>query len=140
MTLSQDITDIMGLSIQVQTISELNEMIIQGIPKSCLTKTVSHLSSNTKVKKDLHDRIVPASTFKRRKTVLNAQEGERVARIARIYLEALDIWGNQEETQEFLFHPHPLLENKRPIDMAFTSLGAIIVEQVFDKIRYGLPV
>lgn len=130
----------MGLTCKVESQHELNEVIIQGLPKKCLKQTVSHLSSNAKVKKDIQNRLVPSSTYRRRKERLNATESERVARLARIYGEALDVWGNKEDAQQFLLTPHPLLNNKTPIDMAFTSLGAELVEQLLNKIRYGLPV
>ena len=136
---AQKITDIMGLSSKIETLHELNEIIIQGIPKKCLEKTVSHLSSNARIKKDLQNRLVPSSTYKRRKDTLKPNEGERVARIARIYAETLDVWGDKKDAQIFLFHPHSLLNHKTPIDMAFTSLGAELVEKIINEIRYGLP-
>ena len=130
----------MGLSCKVESLYELNEIIIQGLPKKCLERTVSHLSSNTKVKKDLQDRLVSPSTYKRRKKLLKTHESERVERLARIYASALELWGNQEDVQDFLFSTNPILNNMKPIDLTFTGLGARIVEQLMDKIRYGLPV
>ena len=130
----------MGLSCKVESLYDLNEIIIQGLPKNCLERTVSHLSSNVNIKKDLQDRIVSPSTYKRRKNTLKTHEGERVERLASIYASALELWGNQEDVQNFLFSTNPILNKMKPIDLVFTALGARLVEQLMDEIRYGLPV
>ena len=136
----EKITDVMGLPGTAETLYELNELILRGLPKHCLRHTVEQLSSNNQIKKHIENRLVPASTYRRRKVHLTIKESERVERIARIYAESLDVWGNQNEAQQFLFHPHPLLNNQTPIDIAFTSLGAIQVENIMNNIRYGLPI
>ena len=136
----EKITDIMGLSCKIQSLHELNELIIQGLPKSCLVQIVNHLSSDANIKKQLQDRLISPATFKRRKTVLNIDESERVERIARIYAPALDVWGDQDDARKYLFTPNPLLNNRTPIDLSFTELGARLVEETIEKIRYGLPI
>jgi putative toxin-antitoxin system antitoxin component (TIGR02293 family) len=72
--------------------------------------------------------------------VLSSQESERVERLARVYATALDVWGDEEDARRFLFAPHALLNEQKPIDMAFNELGARQVEQILEKLRYGLPV
>ena len=136
----EKITDIMGLSCNVQTLSELNELIIKGLPKTCLIQMVKHLSSDTKIQNKIQNRLISPATFKRRKDVLNAQESESVERMARIYALSLDVWGDQDDARQYLFTPNPQLNNDTPIDISFTELGARLVEEMIEKMRYGLPV
>lgn len=136
----EKITTIMGLPDEVHSLYELNNLIIQGLPKDCLLHTVEQLSSSSKIRKHIQNRLVPASTFRRRNVRLNVDESERVERIARIYAESLDLWGNQKDAQNFLFHSHPELNNRTPIDISITPLGALQVEQIINNIRYGLPI
>lgn len=130
----------MGLSCNVQTLSELNELIIKGLPKTCLIQMVKHLSSDTKIQNKIQNRLISPATFKRRKDVLNAQESESVERMARIYALSLDVWGDQDDARQYLFTPNPQLNNDTPIDISFTELGARLVEEMIEKMRYGLPV
>ena len=136
----EKITAIMGVTNDVHSLYELNELVIQGLPKDCLIQTVKHLSSDNKQQKQLQARVISPATFKRRKDVLTAQESERVERLARIYASALDVWGDQDDAQKYLFTPNQLLNDKSPIDVCFTELGARLVEETIEKIRYGLPV
>lgn len=137
---AEKIADVMGLTCKVHSLFDLTETVIHGLPKKALRLTVMHLTVEPAVAKKLRDRLVPPATFKRRRSVLNAQESERVERLARVYATALDVWGDEEDARQFLFTPHSLLNHQTPIDLAFTELGARQVEQILEKLRYGLPV
>lgn len=85
-------------------------------------------------------RIVPRATYARRKKSrrLSAAESADVARLARIWAFAKEVWGSQEEARGFMFRSHPLLEDRRPIDIALGSeLGARLVENVLGGLLYG---
>lgn len=136
----EKIAGILGLSRQIHSLFDLNESITHGLPKTSLRATVSHLTQDTETARQISNRLISSATFKRRRSVLNPQESERVERLARVYATALDIWGNRNDARLFLFTPHQLLKQQRPIDLAFTELGARQIEQILEDIRYGLPV
>ena len=136
----ENITNVMGLPSTAHSLYELNELIFQGLPKNCLIHTVKNVSSDIKIQKQLQARVITPATFKRRKDVLTAQESERVERLARVYASVLDVWGDEDDARQYLFTPNPLLNNKSPIDVCVTELGARLVEETLEKIRYGLPV
>ena len=137
---AEKIADVMGLASKIHSLFDLTESVIHGLPKKSLQLTVKHLTKDVAVAKKISDRLVSPATFKRRKSVLNTQESERIERLARVYATTLDVWGDEEDTQQFLFTPHKLLNGQKPIDLAFTELGARQVEQILEKLRYGLPV
>lgn len=136
----EKITDVLGLTCKIHSLYDLNESVTHGLPKGTLKFTVRQLTSNTDVAKTISDRLVSPATFKRRKDTLNPEESERVERLARVYATALDVWGDEDDARQFLFTPHPLLNQQRPVDLAFTELGARQVEQILEKLRWGLPV
>jgi len=137
---AEKIAGILGLSRQIHSLYDLNESVTHGLPKATLRSTVSHLTQDTETARQISNRLIPSASFKRRRSLLNPQESERVERLARVFATALDIWGNDKDAQQFLFTPHPLLNQQRPVDLAFTELGARQIEQILENIRYGLPV
>ncbi len=45
----------------------------------------------------------------------------RLARVARVWNLALDVWQSEDDARDFLFRSHPMLEDKRPIDVVIQS-------------------
>lgn len=85
-------------------------------------------------------RLVPRATYERRKSkkVLSAEEGTRLTRLARVWGAALDVWGDEDEARDFLFRPHAMLEDKRPVDVVIQSeFGAEMVTDILGSLKYG---
>lgn len=60
------------------------------------------------------------------------------ARLARVWPFALEVWQSQDEVQDFLFRPHPLIEDKRPIDVIMQSeSGADRVLDILGRLKQG---
>lgn len=85
-------------------------------------------------------RLLPKATYERRKASrrLSFDEGTRLARIARIWALALDVWQTDEGARDFLFRPHAMLGDRRPIDLVIQSeFGAELVIDVLGGLKYG---
>ncbi len=86
-------------------------------------------------------RLVPKATYDRRKKGalrLSSEEGTRLARVARVWSLALDVWRSEEEARAFLFRPHLMLEDRRPIDVVIQSeIGAELVLDILGSLKYG---
>ena len=67
-------------------------------------------------------------------------ESERLERVARLTTFAEQVWESDEDAQQFLTTPHPLLDGASPLDLASTELGARRVEDLLLKLEYSLPV
>ena len=83
---------------------------------------------------------MPKATLERRKSArrLSADEGTRLARVARIWSLALDVWNSEEEARDFLFRPHSMVEDRRPIDVVIQSeFGGEIVADILGRLKYG---
>lgn len=89
-------------------------------------------------------RIVPRATLDRRrqrKQRLTSEEGNRLARIAKVLDMALAVYRDEAKARAFLSRPHPMLENKAPVDVALaTGPGADAVVNLLGRIVYGATV
>lgn len=133
---ANNIGRIMGLKRELKNIDELVARIERGLPKDALSNTLKFIGAQGEMKERLANRVVSLATYKRRK-LLKPDEGEKVARIARVIAYALFVWDDQDEARRFLLSPHPMLDNKRPIDLAFSELGAMRVEHVLSGLLDG---
>jgi putative toxin-antitoxin system antitoxin component (TIGR02293 family) len=86
-------------------------------------------------------RLVPKATYERRKKAahrLSSEEGTRLARVAYVWSLARDVWGRDEAARDFLFRPHPMIEDKRPIDVVIQNeFGAEMVVDILGRLKYG---
>jgi putative toxin-antitoxin system antitoxin component (TIGR02293 family) len=85
-------------------------------------------------------RLVPKATYERRKGAhrLSADEGTRLTRLARVWSLALEVWGSEQEARDFLFRTHPMIEDRRPIDVVIQSeFGAEMVIDILGGLKYG---
>lgn len=86
-------------------------------------------------------RLVPKATYDRRKKGdlrLSSEEGTRLARVARVWGFSLDVWQNEGDARDFLFRAHPMLEDRRPIDVVLQSeIGAELVLDILGRLKYG---
>ena len=84
---------------------------------------------------------IPARTYARRvagKTRLKIHEGERAARLMRVFDRAKQLFGTDENTLGW-FHAKILaLGGKTPLEYAQTEPGAREVENVIGRIEHGI--
>jgi len=46
--------------------------------------------------------------------------------------------GSKEAAREFLFRPHPMIEDKRPIDVVIQNeFGSEVVVDILGRLKYG---
>ena len=116
---------------------ELIRQIERGLSVSALDRLSGALAPRDR---SFKYRIVPRPTYVRRKKDrrLSFEESARLARLARIWAFAKDVWGSEEEARAFMVRRHPLLEDQRPIDVVIKSeIGARLVEEVLGGLAYG---
>jgi putative toxin-antitoxin system antitoxin component (TIGR02293 family) len=140
MTALRDVASVLGLSkteaAACSPIGLINR-IEDGLPIVALER-VSRLLSPADAR--FKYRFIPKATYERRKATgrLSTDEGTRLARLARVWSLALDVWRDEEEAREFLFRPHPMIEDNRPIDLAIRSeFGAQMVSDILGGLKYG---
>lgn len=138
----KSIADIMGgraiLGRPVRSVRDLERTISRGLPKRALRLTAERIYPAAGEARRVMFRIVPEATFKRR-TRLSAAESERTERLARVIAAAEYAWSDQSDAREWLTRPHPELGRRTPLETAMTELGARQVEDLLDRLFYGIP-
>jgi putative toxin-antitoxin system antitoxin component (TIGR02293 family) len=126
------------LGVKATTLGDLSRAVERGLPKTSLRRTVDRVFRERGAATRFLVRIVPEATFKRR-VRLTPAESERTERLARVIAAAEYVWGDDEDAQQWLRTPNPEIDGQPPIQAAMTELGARRVEDVLDRIFYGLP-
>ena len=86
-------------------------------------------------------RIIPDRTLDRRIAkgeALKPEEADGLARLLRVMKAARELFQNDENADIFLRNPNPALEERIPIEMAQTDLGARAVETVIGRLSHGI--
>lgn len=69
---------------------------------------------------------------------LSRAESERLARIARVWSMAKDVYKEEELARTFLMRPHQLLEGRVPLEVATENeYGAEAVVEILGRLKYG---
>jgi putative toxin-antitoxin system antitoxin component (TIGR02293 family) len=113
--------------------------IERGLPVSALDKLAESVApQDTSFK----FRLIPKATLeRRRKSVskrLTSEEGDRLARLAKVFGFALDIYQDAGKARAFLSRPHAMLDDKPPLEVALaTGPGADMVINLLGRAAYS---
>jgi putative toxin-antitoxin system antitoxin component (TIGR02293 family) len=135
----RSVAEVLGLPGKRMPLSpiDLANRIDDGLPLAALDRLAGLVAPGDA---QFKYRLVPRATYGRRKgsKVLSAEEGTRLARLARVWSLALDVWGEESEARDFLFRPHAMLKDNRPIDVVIQSeFGAEMVVDILGSLKYG---
>lgn len=141
----QKVADLLGgpriLSRRITSTLDAHEMLLDGLPGSALTHFVSHLLF---IQTDSLEKAFGMSlrTFQRRKDAperpLSQEQSGRTWKFAEILAKATDVFGSQEEAEQWLERPAIGLDQRRPIDLLATPAGIELVEQYLTRLVYGV--
>ena len=125
----------------LQSYSDLGRLLETGIPKRAIKSFVFKLRGPQVPLSEAQIRsaIVPDATF-RRNSFFKHGTAERIIRLVGLRAKAKDAIGTSQGANDFMFRPHPELENKSPFEMAKTDIGARAAELILERAAYGLPV
>jgi putative toxin-antitoxin system antitoxin component (TIGR02293 family) len=123
----------------IHNVGELRNAVEEGLPVSALELVVRHVSRDDRSAAELKYRIIPKTTLRRRQR-LDAEESQRLERLARMAALAEHVWEDADLAHEFLTSAQPQLDGERPVDLARSDLGTRQVEMLLMKIEYALPV
>ena len=80
------------------------------------------IAGNAEEASIIERRIIPKSTLARRagSGTLTREESEKTERLARLFAQATESLGSEDEARLFLRRPHPELEGRVPLEAAIT--------------------
>ncbi|RTM15262.1 MAG: DUF2384 domain-containing protein [Bradyrhizobiaceae bacterium] len=141
----QKVADLLGgpriLSRRITSALDAHELLLDGLPGSALTHFVGHLRIIQAVS---FEKAFGMSlrTFQRRKVApdkpLSQEQSGRAWKFAEILAKATDVFGSQEEAEQWLERPAIGLDQRRPIDLLATPAGIELVEQHLTRLAYGV--
>ena len=136
----ESIAEILGLGASVRTVGELELAVSEGLPKRALERLSARLYEDRRSASAYKFKVVPQATWKRRNKRLSVDESEKTERLARVLAAAEYVWDDRGKAREWMSKPHRELKGQTPLEVARTELGARRVEDLLDKLYFGLPV
>ena len=139
-TVSKDWVQFLGLGRKKLSPLGYVDWVNQGLPADTLDKVTGAVAPNDR---QFVNRLVGSKStrFRRVDKPLSVESGFRTVRVAIVWVMALDVWKSEEAARAFLNRPHPMLEGRKPIDVAIQSeLGADMVKSILGELKYGTAV
>jgi putative toxin-antitoxin system antitoxin component (TIGR02293 family) len=127
-----------SIGVKSKNIDDLIIKIKKGLPVSSFEKLRKKLGVSDHFLSQIVN--IPKRTLTRRKQQgkLNADESEKVLRIARLYDQALEVFEDQQAAEKWLKEPARGLGQAIPLKYARTELGAREVERLLIRIEHGV--
>jgi putative toxin-antitoxin system antitoxin component (TIGR02293 family) len=116
---------------------DLFEKIEAGLPLAALESVAGHVAPDDV---GLKYHIVPKATLSRRAAgrKLSPEESAKLVRLTKAWAYARDVWQDDRKARRFLFEPHMLLQQRKPIDVVLANeIGATLVTDILGRLRYG---
>ena len=118
----------------------VHEVLHAGLPRRALLRAMQ--SGGIPVPELLPVFGISTRTYMRLKTdpdkLLDAEQSGRVWQFAELLAKAEDVFGSSERAVDWMLRPAMALENRRPIELLTTPVGAHLVDDVIERMRYGV--
>jgi putative toxin-antitoxin system antitoxin component (TIGR02293 family) len=113
------------------------DWVNEGLPAETLNRVTGAVAPDDK---QFINRLVGSKStrYRRSDKPLSVESGFRTVRLAIVWVMAVEVWKSEEAARAFLNRPHPMLEGRKPIDVAIQSeLGAEMVKSILGELKYG---
>lgn len=123
----------------VRSADELVERVRTGLPASSIASLADALSLK---RASVAERLsIPPRTLSRRlatRSRLTHEESDRTYRMARVVALAKEVLGSEEKASHWMSNPNRALGGRQPFDELDTELGVRSVEEILNRIAYGI--
>lgn len=122
---------------RIVNVDQLRETVKAGLPYASLEALIGKFGlAREEAAAALH---LPQRTIARRKKEqkLQADESDRLLRLARITAQAAVTLGSEEKVVRWLRRPNRALGNQAPLDLVDSDIGTRQVEEVLGRIDHG---
>ena len=137
-----ELADLVAARMAPATSMDVADEVERGLPLATVERIAQSLAPYDP---NFVYRFVPRATLARRRAKsggkLSTEESARVVRVAAVWSLARQVWHDEAAARRFLFTPHSLLNDRRPIDMVLASeFGRPLVEDILGGLAYGTAV
>jgi putative toxin-antitoxin system antitoxin component (TIGR02293 family) len=120
----------------------IHSVIQAGFPGQVLTLLVSNVPLISDPRMFQKALGTSQRTLQRRRKEgekrLSLEQSARTWKFAEIVAKATDVFGSQDEAERWLDSPVMALDQQRPIDLLATPVGTELVEQLLERMEYGV--
>jgi len=123
---------------------DAHELLLAGLPGRALTHLLGQLvflNRTASVEKavGMSLRTVQRHKYKYKPAKpLSQEQSGRIWKFAEILARATEVFGSQEEAEQWLERPAMGLDQRRPIDLLATPAGVELVEDLLTRLEYGV--
>ena len=118
----------------------VHEVLHAGLPSKALIRAMQSVEAPTTLLLNVFG--ISLRTLMRLKAEpsrrLGAEQSNRLWQFAEIMAKAEDVLGGHARAVEWMLKPAMSLENRKPIDLLSTSVGAQLVDDVIERMRHGV--
>jgi putative toxin-antitoxin system antitoxin component (TIGR02293 family) len=126
------------LKTDVQSEFDLASAAMDGLSPEAAARV---LQSGLLTPDELYRLVIPRRTLDRRrveKQALTVDEADRLLRVVRVVVGAVEALGDAEKARVWLRTPNRALRGEVPVDLLATDIGARMVERVLGRIEHGV--
>jgi putative toxin-antitoxin system antitoxin component (TIGR02293 family) len=121
---------------------EVHEALNRGLPGAAVNYLIDRLVVIREPDSIEKATGMSLRTLQRRKLApskpLNQEQSGRTWKFAEILAKATAIFGSQDEAEHWLERPAIGLDRRRPIDLLATPAGVRIVEDLLERLEFGV--
>lgn len=121
---------------KLRTKTDVHEVTLRGLPSRSvhlLLAALLILQRNPTLEKAMG---VSLRTVQRKKA-LNSDQSGSTLKFAEIVAKATELFGSQQEAEEWLQRPAMSLDHRRPIELLATQAGRELVEDFLTRLKFG---
>ena len=140
---SSEVAAVLGLPAKASEPHSLVALIVRiehGLPVKAVDRVARLVAPDDA---QFKYRLVPKATLERRRATnkLSPEEGARLARLAKVWSAARDVWGSDDAARDFLFRRNLMADDRRPVDLVVQSeFGAELILDILGGLKYGTAV
>jgi len=122
---------------RIVNVDQLRETVKAGLPYASLEALIGKFGlAREEAAAALHLPQRPTARGKK-KQKLQADESDRLLRLARVGAQAAATLGSEEKAVQWLRRPNRALGNRAPLDLIDSDIGTRQVEEVLGRIEHG---
>ncbi|MCP4406997.1 MAG: DUF2384 domain-containing protein [Gammaproteobacteria bacterium] len=137
---TQTVHDVKGVNIPAAAFTDQAvyiKTVRDGIPGTVVKQAIHALGGNRELFIRLFNTTSANLSRYYRKKVLNRTDSEEVLDTLRVYLQALQVFGDEKTAREWLNSPIAILAGERPLELFDTFEGRNLVRATLRKLEYG---
>jgi putative toxin-antitoxin system antitoxin component (TIGR02293 family) len=136
------ITEVLGggriLGRKIDSPAALDALVRKGLPYGAVESVLNQVAVSAGELVELLASSKRTIARRRAEKRLSAAESDRLARLARIFARAEEVFEDKEKARRWLHKPNRVLGGRTPLQALETDIGTLEVVRILGRIEYGV--